>query len=70
MFTYVQKVRSTNETNWNGLTDLTQKSADKAITDHPTPADQGHILIKFNPCPATRTPSTPGEQELSPSQLR
>ncbi|EWG49594.1 hypothetical protein FVEG_09079 [Fusarium verticillioides 7600] len=50
--------------------DLTQKSADKAITDHPTPADQGHILIKFNPCSATRTPSTPGEQELSPSQLR
>ncbi|KAJ0156938.1 Uncharacterized protein HZ326_0848 [Fusarium oxysporum f. sp. albedinis] len=54
---------------WN-LHYTQEKSADKAITDHPTPADQGHISIKFNPCSTTRTPSTLGEQELSPSQFR
>ncbi|KAH7244189.1 uncharacterized protein BKA55DRAFT_573292 [Fusarium redolens] len=66
MFTYAQKAKT--RLIEMELTDLTQKSAEKTITDHPIQADQDHILIRFNPCSATRNSSTPGEQELSPSR--
>ncbi|CZS78048.1 unnamed protein product [Fusarium graminearum] len=45
-----------------GLTDLTQKSAGKAIIDHPTTSDRDHILISLDPCSASRNSSTPGSQ--------
>ncbi|UZP35287.1 hypothetical protein NXS19_003103 [Fusarium pseudograminearum] len=44
------------------LTDLTQKSAGKAIIDHPTTSDRDHILISLDPCSASRNSSTPGSQ--------
>lgn len=51
------------------LTGLTQKSAGKAIIDHPTTVDRDLTEIRRNPCSATRNSSTPGEPVSSPLPL-